>query len=107
LPSYAENFGNVVAEAMAMGCPVLVTPEVGLARLVGESGSGVVVDGDPPTLAEARCRLMKDATSRRLMGERGRAIASRNLSWGSVASRMESVYAEITNAGFAARRSAT
>src|SRR4029077_18421494 len=43
LPSYSENFGNVVAEAMAVACPVIVTKEVGIASLVLEAGAGVVV----------------------------------------------------------------
>jgi glycosyltransferase involved in cell wall biosynthesis len=42
LPSRSENFGNVVLEAMAVGCPVAVTPEVGLAPAVHESGCGIV-----------------------------------------------------------------
>jgi glycosyltransferase involved in cell wall biosynthesis len=95
LPSYSENFGNVVAEAMAMGCPVVVTPEVGLASLVRESGSGVVVDGAPKILAEAISALLQDPNRRELMGERGRLTARQHLSWESVASRMESVYEEI------------
>jgi glycosyltransferase involved in cell wall biosynthesis len=96
LPSYSENFGNVVAEAMAMGCPVVVTPQVGLASLVRESGAGVVVDGAPRTLAEAIRTLLQDSTNRHLMGERGQFTARRYLSWESVASRMESVYEEIS-----------
>jgi glycosyltransferase involved in cell wall biosynthesis len=95
LPSYAENFGNVVAEAMAMGCPVVITPEVGLASLVRESGSGIVVEGAPRILAEAIGALLRDPDKRELMGERGRLTARQHLSWESVASRMESVYQEI------------
>jgi glycosyltransferase involved in cell wall biosynthesis len=99
LPSYSENFGNVVAEAMAMGCPVIVTPEVGLASLVRDSGAGVVVDGAPPVLAAAVCALMRDSTQRRLMGERGRLAAKGQLSWHSAAERMESAYFEIVRSG--------
>jgi glycosyltransferase involved in cell wall biosynthesis len=102
LPSYSENFGNVVAEAMAMGCPVIVTPEVGLANLVRESGAGEVVDGEPRALAEAVRALLHDSTRRRLMGERGRFAASRHLSWESAAAKMEALYRKISRAHAAA-----
>jgi len=95
LPSYSENFGNVVAEAMAMGCPVVVTAQVGLASLVAESGAGVVVDGAPRILAEAIRALLHDPARRRLMGERGRFTARRELSWDGVALQMETLYREI------------
>jgi glycosyltransferase involved in cell wall biosynthesis len=100
LPSYSENFGNVVAEAMAMGCPVVVTPEVGLAQLVCESGAGVVVDGDPAKLAQAiRAVLLQGAVGRRSMGARGRLTARQQLSWESAATQMEAVYERIVRPG--------
>jgi glycosyltransferase involved in cell wall biosynthesis len=92
LPSYSENFGNVVAEAMIMGCPVVVTPEVGLSTLVRESGAGTVVDGTPRTLGQAILNLVQDSRRRRRMGERGRIAAREHLSWDSVAHRMETLY---------------
>jgi glycosyltransferase involved in cell wall biosynthesis len=95
LPSYAENFGNVVAEAMIMGCPVVVTPEVGLSTLVRESGAGIVVDGTPSALGAAIRSLAQDSNGRRAMGERGRFVARQHLTWESVARRMETVYAEV------------
>jgi glycosyltransferase involved in cell wall biosynthesis len=108
LPSYSENFGNVVAEAMAMGCPVVVTPEVGLAGLVGASGAGVVVNGEPKILAEAIRNLMRqDSADRRAMGERGRLTAREQLSWESVASRMETFYRDILDAPRFRRASVT
>jgi glycosyltransferase involved in cell wall biosynthesis len=99
LPSYSENFGNVVAEAMAMGCPVVVTAEVGLAKLVNESQSGVVSDGAPQKLAESVTALMRDASRRKLMGERGRLTARRYLSWEGVAVQMENLYLKICKSG--------
>ncbi len=92
LPSYSENFGNVVAEAMAMKCPVIVTPEVGLAPFIVETGAGVVCDGEPPILARAICMLHADATLRREMGAKGKEAVTDRLSWDAVAAHMERVY---------------
>jgi len=95
LPSYSENFGNVVLEAMAAGLPVAVTPEVGLAGAVREVGAGVVAEGDPPRLAAALRGLLADAPGRRAMGRRGAAAAAGRFSWATAAAGMEEVYAEI------------
>jgi glycosyltransferase involved in cell wall biosynthesis len=92
LPSYSENFGNVVLEAMAAGCPVVVTPEVGLAATVAETGAGVVTDGEPALLGAALSRLLADPEARAAMGRRGSEAAARHFSWQAIAGRMELVY---------------
>jgi len=91
LPSYSENFGNVVLEAMAAGRPVIVSREVGLADLVLDSGGGLVTDGAPDHLGEAILQLSNDAGAGEAMGGRGRAAAAR-YSWDSVAAQMERLY---------------
>lgn len=97
LPSYNENFGNVVAEAMAMACPVVISPEVGIADLVRESGAGIVTSGDPEPLAEAIRSLQADPARRRELGRRGREAAIRHLSWDAVAGEMEALYQRLVS----------
>ena len=98
LPSYSENFGNVVAEAMAMGCPVVVSPEVGAAGLVTEAGAGLVVSNEPDQLAEAVRGLLADRELRGRMGQRGREYARRMLSWDGIAARTEMLYRTVQRA---------
>jgi glycosyltransferase involved in cell wall biosynthesis len=102
LPSYSENFGIAVLEAMACGVPVIVTPEVGLARVVAETGAGLVVDGDPAKLGAAIAALLADPDRRRRMGEAGRAAAEQQFSWDAVAQKMEALYQDLI--GAAARK---
>lgn len=45
LLSENENFANVVAEAVAIGTPVLITPEVGLSDWITENRTGWVCEG--------------------------------------------------------------
>lgn len=97
LPSYSENFGNVVIEAMAAGCPVIVSRAVGLADAVQSSRAGLVVDGDPDTLSGAMSLLLNDAGMRREMGERGRAVTTERYTWQVVAAQMEDLYAAVLN----------
>jgi glycosyltransferase involved in cell wall biosynthesis len=95
LPSYSESFGNVVLEAMQHGLPVVVTPEVGAADVVRESGAGLVVDGDAPSLGGAIDRLMEDTAGAAAMGQAGRAHVHQRYGWPSVAAQMEALYDEL------------
>jgi glycosyltransferase involved in cell wall biosynthesis len=92
VPSYSENFGNVVIEAWGEGCPVIVTPEVGLANVVAESGGGWVASGTSTELAQAIDRAASNGEVRRQAGERGRAAARQHFTWPAVAEQMERVY---------------
>jgi glycosyltransferase involved in cell wall biosynthesis len=62
LPSRLEGFGMVVAEALALGVPVVTTDCVaGPADLVGHGRYGVVVPvGDERALAEAMAGVLRD-----------------------------------------------
>ena len=87
LPSYSENFGNTVLEAMRRSVPVVVTPEVGAA-----SGAGLVVSGEPEPLGSAIRLLISDLGLARSMGEAGRRYAAAHYTWDHIAAQMEDLY---------------
>lgn len=95
MPSLSENFGIAAIEAMRRGLPVLVTPEVGIADLVRQSGGGIVVAGEPAAIAGGLSRLLADPAASREMGAAGRTYVSARYDRASVAARMESLYADI------------
>ena len=92
LSSHSENFGNTVLEAMRRRVPVVVTPEVGAADVVRDSGGGLVVAGDPVPLGAAICRLTSDVNLARSMGEAGQRHAVAHYSWTKIAGAMEDLY---------------
>ncbi|MEW1931920.1 glycosyltransferase [Rhodococcus sp. NPDC079359] len=96
LPSVNEPYPMSVLEAMAVGIPVVVTDECGLAPLVARTGCGIVtVPGEGP-IAEAMKTLLTDPALAAAMGERGRAAARSDLSMRSVATRLTDTYAAAT-----------
>jgi glycosyltransferase involved in cell wall biosynthesis len=92
LPSYSENFGNTVLESMALGCPVIVTSEVGLASKVEEAEAGIVVSGEPENIAEGINRLVDDQATANKMGKNGSRTARNEFSWKLIACQMFQQY---------------
>lgn len=75
LPSHQENFGIVVAEALACGKPVLISDQVNIFHEVEEAAAGIVAP-DTAEGAETLLRefLARSPDERAAMGERGRAL---------------------------------
>jgi len=60
LPAYEEPFGTVLAEAMAVGTPVVATAVDGLPEVVRDGVTGrLVAPGDPQQLAAAVLEVLE------------------------------------------------
>lgn len=96
LPSYSENFGNTVIEAMRRGVPVITTPQVGTADIVRRAGGGIVTGGEPEALSYAMTRFINHPSLARSMGAAGRSHATLHYGWPQIAERMEMFYESLT-----------
>jgi glycosyltransferase involved in cell wall biosynthesis len=92
-PSYSENFGLVVAEALAHGIPVIAGIGTPWSRLEAH-GCGLWVPNSPESLAAAIARL--ERLPLREWGERGRLWMSKEFEWQSLATRMLALYRGLT-----------
>lgn len=95
LPSYGENFGIAVLEAMACKMPVVITNKVGLYPDVERYKAGLVVDCKDTQIAGAIITLLKEQDLRRSMGENGRRLTEDRFTWDKVAGNMVRVYSSI------------
>ena len=95
LPSHSENFGMVVAEAMARACPVVVTQGVQSKAIVLEAGAGAVVPPNPDEIATALDRLVTDPNAASAAGIAGREYVRTRLTWDSAATRIRTMYRAI------------
>jgi glycosyltransferase involved in cell wall biosynthesis len=92
LSSHSENFGIVVAEAMARGCPVVVTDAVESSAHVLAAGAGEVVPRDVAALTSALDRVLANPERRKQYGEAGRDYAQRHFRWEQIALQVEQMY---------------
>ncbi len=95
-PTWTEGFPNSVAEAMAIGLPVVAAPVGAIPEMIdaGEGGYLAAHD-DVEGYAEALSRLRDDPSLRERMGEHNRRKALREYDYDTVVEELCNVYGRI------------
>ncbi|MCI0663421.1 MAG: glycosyltransferase, partial [Acidobacteria bacterium] len=91
MPSYQENFGVSLIEAMAYGVPVLVSAHVNLAPEIEEAGAGWVAKLSKEKLAGVLSEALGNEEERKHRGDNARALAQ-NFAAPTVAKRLLDLY---------------
>jgi len=92
LPSYSENFGMAVAEALAAGTPAIVSKGAPWSGIEKEGAGWWVEIGVDPLVAALETALAEPPDVLRAMGARGREWMVREYSWELIGHQMASVY---------------
>ena len=99
LTSESEGIPGVAVEAVMSGCPMVTVPVGGVAEVIDDGVTGLVLDGDDPAeMADAVAGLLADEPRRAAMSEAGRKRAD-----GLSAVATATVYAERLTSALTAR----
>jgi len=91
LPSYSENFGIAVVEALLIGAPVVVSDQVAVHREISQAGAGLVVPCNAQSLSDALDEILSSSKLSEKLGRNAIALARERFS-------AESVIAELIDA---------
>jgi phosphatidyl-myo-inositol dimannoside synthase len=98
-PSVRDDSGNVdglpntVLEALASAAPLVATRAGGIASVVADGETGMLVpERDATALARAIDALIADPQGARTMGAAGRALVQSQFGWKRVAERLSDAY---------------
>ena len=92
LPSFSENFGIVVPEAMIAGLPVIITPGVQIAPEIAKAEAGIIVKGEIGSLQNAISLLLSNPELRIKLGNNGKKFASNRYSWNIIGEKIIEIY---------------
>jgi len=97
LPSYSENFGIVVIEAMACGVPVVVSDKCNIKIYVEKANCGFVIPHEIKSFQDKFILLLTNLEVRYSLGQNGLKYYKNNLTIEKAASKMLMKYEDIIN----------
>ncbi len=97
LPSYYENFGIAVAEAMVAGTPVVISDQVHIWEEVKDAEAGWVSPCEVDALTECLREALDSAGERQRRGANAQDYALKNYSWDAIALAMIQAYQRIVS----------
>ncbi len=92
LPSYYENFGIAVAEALAVGTPVVISDQVHIWQDIEKAEAGWIASCDVASLTEALHSALQSSEVRQQKGEKASHLAQKNYSWDAIAQQLILAY---------------
>ncbi|MFX0212068.1 MAG: glycosyltransferase [Candidatus Hodarchaeota archaeon] len=92
LPTFDENFGLVVAEALAAGVPVITTKGAPWQELEKNKCGWWIDIGSEPLEATLKKALSLKSDKLAAMGRRGQDLVAKKYTWSQIATDMMSVY---------------
>lgn len=95
LPSFQENFGIAVAEAMAVGLPVVISDQVNIHSEISQANAGIVTRCDANEVANGILKILTNDTLRAEMGQNARKLVFDKFSWDKIADEMITQYQRI------------
>jgi len=95
LPSYSENFGMAVVEAMACSIPVIISDQVGIYKEIERAKAGVIIHTNPDELYNVLVKLLDNKQESLEMGRCGRKLAEEQFSNEKVAEKMIKIFEEV------------
>ncbi len=104
LLSLAEAFGNVFAEAMASGLPIIGARQGGILDLVGED-NGILVD--PENFSQIKCAILTMKNNKEMRIKMGKVNTEKielNYKWEKVALAYNNIYEKILNGSYEQKR---
>ncbi|NET30464.1 MAG: glycosyltransferase [Cyanothece sp. SIO1E1] len=95
LPSYYENFGIAVAEAMVSGIPVVISDQVHIWNDVHQAEAGWVSSCQVEALTQSLRSALADKTERQKRGLNAQTYAREHYSWRAIALQTIQAYQKI------------
>lgn len=99
LPSYQENFGIAVAEAVAVGCPTIISDQVNIWKELQSVGGAGIVQTNVDSVATMMEQWLADESLRRQHAQRGREFARLRYDWTQIAQRWAGHYRTLAAGG--------
>ncbi|MBW4419409.1 MAG: hormogonium polysaccharide biosynthesis glycosyltransferase HpsP [Myxacorys californica WJT36-NPBG1] len=88
LPSYYENFGIAVAEAMSVGTPVVISDQVHIWHGIQQAEAGWISACEVSALTDALRLALRDRQELQRRGINAQRYAQENFSWAAIAHQM-------------------
>jgi glycosyltransferase involved in cell wall biosynthesis len=96
LPSRSEAFGITVIEAMAAGCPVVVSDIPALTEVVENGQTGLVFPvNDEKSLASQIIKLLSDRELSHNLAENAKKVVKEKYDWEKIINRLEKIYTSL------------